>query len=214
MSKYSKTNQANMSLREQKKLQVRQDILAAAAELIDRHGYEHARMREIAAAAQVSYQTLYNYFPTKALILQALLTQDVENIAGAVDRLIDDYDGKLLETLNAINRTRLDVVAHRDRDLWRVVSIELFRNQREVGHIYQLVDAAAHEKLQKLLNLAQDAGHLDPYVDTELLADTLFSLSQHASSHYMVEPTTSKTALLKTLHDQTALLVRPYLQEP
>ena len=201
-----------MSLREQKKHQVRQDILSAAAELIDQHGYEHARMREIAVAAHVSYQTLYNYFPTKALILQALLIQDVADIADAVDRLIDDYDGKLLETLNAINRIRLDVISHRDRDLWRVVSMELIRNQREAGHIYQLIDAAAHEKLQRLLNLAQSAGHLDAYVDTELLADTLFALSQHASTYYMMEPTTSKTALLKTLYDQTVLLVTPYLQ--
>ncbi len=203
-----------MSLREQKKHQVRQDILAAAAELIDHHGYGQARMREIAATAHVSYQTLYNYFPTKALILQALLTQDVADVAEAIDRLIDGYDGKLLETLNSINRTRLDVVAHRDRDLWRVVSIELIQNQREAGHIYQLIDASAHEKLERLLNLAQGTGHLDPYVDAELLAETLFALSQHASSHYMMEPTTSKTTLLKTLSDQTALLVTPYLQEP
>jgi len=203
-----------MSLREQKKRQVREDILAAASELIDLHGYEHTKMREVATAAGVSYQTLYNYFPSKALSLQALLTQDVAHIATPLDRLIDEYDVPLLETLHAINRARLDVVSHRDRDLWRVVSIELFRNQREAGHIYQLIDEAAHDKLRSLLNLAQDAGHLDPYIDTELLADTLFALSQHAFSAYMVEPTASKTALLKTLQDQTALLVRPYLPEP
>jgi len=201
-----------MSLREQKKRQVRQDILTAAADLIDQHGYDHAKMREIANAAQVSYQTLYNYFPTKALILQALLMQDVEDTAKAVDRLISAYEGKLLDTLNAINRTRLDVIAHRDRALWRVVSLELLRNQREAGHIYQLLDASAHEKLRKLLNVAQSAGHVDPYVDTDLLADTLFALSQHSSTRYMMEPTTSKTALLKTLNEQTALLVAPYLQ--
>jgi AcrR family transcriptional regulator len=200
-----------MSLREQKKRQVRLDILAAAGELIDQHGYENARMREVATAANVSYQTLYNYFPTKALILQALLTQDVEHIASAVDQLIDGYDGKLLETLNAINRTRLDVVSHRDRDLWRVVSIELFRNQRDAGHIYQLIDAAAHEKLQLLLNLARQSGDLDANIDTRLLADTLFALSQHAFSHYMMEPSISKTMLLQTLQDQTTLLVKPYL---
>ena len=201
-----------MSLREQKKRQVRQDILAAAGDLIDSHGYEQARMREIAVAAQVSYQTLYNYFPTKALILQALLTQDVQHIVAAVDRLIDEYDGKLLATLNAISRTRLEVVSHRDRDRWRVVFIELLRKQPEAGHIYQLIDAAAHKKLQRLLYLAQAAGHLDPDIDIDVLADTLFALSQHALSHYVMEPTTSRQVLLKTLRDQTALLVKPYLR--
>jgi AcrR family transcriptional regulator len=209
----SKPSPATLPLRERKKQQVRRDILAAAGRLIEERGYPEARMREIARTAHVSYQTLYNYFPTKALILQALLTQDLEHVATAVDALIDGYAGALLETLDAINRVRLDVISHRDRDLWRVVSIELFRNQHQAGHVYQLIDAAAHEKLRRLLNTAQAAAHLDPGVDTELLANTLFALSQHASSQYMLEPSASKTALLETLHDQTALLVTPYLRE-
>ena len=131
---------------ERKKQRARRDILAAAGHLIEERGYVEARMRDIAVSAGISYQTLYNYFPTKALILQALLTQDVEHIAQAVDHLIAGYQGDLLDTLNTINRTRLDAISHRDRDLWRVVSIELFRNQREGGHIYQLIDAGAHEK--------------------------------------------------------------------
>ena len=65
-----------MSLREAKKLRARHDILTAARELIDTHGYEQTTMRDIATAAELSYQTLYNYFPTKALILQALLLED------------------------------------------------------------------------------------------------------------------------------------------
>ena len=62
MSKY-------MSLREQKKHQARQQILRSAHRLIQDGGYASTRMRDIAAAANVSYQTLYNYFPTKGLIL-------------------------------------------------------------------------------------------------------------------------------------------------
>ena len=202
-----------LTLRERKKRQARRDILEAASRLIEERGYAEAKMRAIAKVARVSYQTLYNYFPTKALILQALLTEEVGSVSLAVDRLIDQYDGRLLHTLNAINRIQLDVISHRDRDLWRVVSIELLTNQREPAHIHALIDPAAQEKLKQLLNLAQDAGHLDPYIDTELLADTLFALSQHAFSAYMMEPTASKTALLKTLQEQTALLVAPYLPE-
>ncbi len=63
-----------MSLREQKKVRARSDILAAANTLIARKGYENTTMREIADAANLSYQTLYNYFPSKALIVQAMLT--------------------------------------------------------------------------------------------------------------------------------------------
>ena len=61
-------------LRERKKQRARSDILAAANTLIARKGYADTTMREIAEAADVSYQTLYNYFPSKAQIVRAMLT--------------------------------------------------------------------------------------------------------------------------------------------
>jgi AcrR family transcriptional regulator len=52
-------------LRERKKQQTRQRIAQTAAGLFRRRGYENVRMVDIAQAADVSEQTLYNYFPTK-----------------------------------------------------------------------------------------------------------------------------------------------------
>ena len=48
------------SLREQKKLQTRERIRAAAAELFTRHGYGAATMRQIAKRAHVGLGTLFN----------------------------------------------------------------------------------------------------------------------------------------------------------
>jgi AcrR family transcriptional regulator len=52
-------------LREQKKARTRAAIAAAAADLFARDGYQDATMMQVAAAAGVADQTLYNYFPTK-----------------------------------------------------------------------------------------------------------------------------------------------------
>jgi AcrR family transcriptional regulator len=52
-------------LRARKKQQSRQRIAAAAARLFKRRGYESVRMVDIARAADVAEQTVYNYFPTK-----------------------------------------------------------------------------------------------------------------------------------------------------
>ncbi|HEY2796136.1 MAG TPA: TetR/AcrR family transcriptional regulator, partial [Micromonosporaceae bacterium] len=52
-------------LREQKKAQTRRTIAAAAADLFGRDGYVAVTMAQVATAAGVSDQTLYNYFPTK-----------------------------------------------------------------------------------------------------------------------------------------------------
>jgi AcrR family transcriptional regulator len=52
-------------LRARKKEQARQSIASAAARLFRKHGFENVRMVDIAEAADVSEQTVYNYFPTK-----------------------------------------------------------------------------------------------------------------------------------------------------
>jgi AcrR family transcriptional regulator len=54
-----------MGLRQEKKAQARAAMADAAADLFGTHGYENVAMTQIAAAAGVSEQTLYNYFPSK-----------------------------------------------------------------------------------------------------------------------------------------------------
>jgi len=52
-------------LRERKKARTRQIIAAAAARLFAERGYEQVAVSDVAREAQVSEQTVYNYFQTK-----------------------------------------------------------------------------------------------------------------------------------------------------
>lgn len=56
-------------LRERKKLQTWRSIRAAAFRLIEERGYEAVSVEEIAAAANVSRSTMFNYFPTKEAVV-------------------------------------------------------------------------------------------------------------------------------------------------
>ena len=53
-------------LRQRKKERTRQAITDAAMRLFLEHGFDNVSIIKIAAAADVSVQTLYNYFPAKA----------------------------------------------------------------------------------------------------------------------------------------------------
>jgi AcrR family transcriptional regulator len=53
-------------LRERKKRRTRELIAATAARLFAERGYEHVSVLDVAAAAEVSEQTVYNHFPTKS----------------------------------------------------------------------------------------------------------------------------------------------------
>ncbi len=55
----------NESLRERKKRQLRQQISNTATALFLAHGFDNVTVARIAAACEVSEQTVFNYFPTK-----------------------------------------------------------------------------------------------------------------------------------------------------
>ena len=54
-----------MGLRESKKLRTRQEIADRAMQLFAQRGFDRVTVADVAAAAQVSEKTVYNYFPTK-----------------------------------------------------------------------------------------------------------------------------------------------------
>jgi AcrR family transcriptional regulator len=80
-----------IGLRARKKQETRQLIADAAARLFAGRGYEHVAVSDVAVAANVSEQTVYNYFPTK-------------------QRLVLDHDEELRDRLTWLVRTRPDGV--------------------------------------------------------------------------------------------------------
>jgi AcrR family transcriptional regulator len=72
---------AGQGLRELKKARTRQLIADVAARLFAERGYEHVTVSDVAREAEVSEQTIYNYFPSKE---QLVLDRDQQ----VQDRLV------------------------------------------------------------------------------------------------------------------------------
>jgi AcrR family transcriptional regulator len=71
-------------LRERKKARTRQAIADAAARLFAQRGYEQVAVSDVAREAEVSEQTVYNYFQTK----EQLVTDRDQQVQDELSRLI------------------------------------------------------------------------------------------------------------------------------
>jgi len=91
--------------RDRKRYETAQRITACALRLTDRHGLDGYTMEQLAAAADVSRRTLFNYFPTK---LDAVLGAAPEVPAEHVDAFrAGGPHGDLVEDLAELARVAL-----------------------------------------------------------------------------------------------------------
>jgi AcrR family transcriptional regulator len=79
--------EAELGLRERKKLRTRRLIAETAARLFVEQGFEHVSVAAVARAAEVSEATVFNYFPTKEdLVYQGMEAFEDELLASVRDR--------------------------------------------------------------------------------------------------------------------------------
>ncbi|NBP52207.1 MAG: TetR/AcrR family transcriptional regulator, partial [Actinobacteria bacterium] len=145
-------------------------ILAAAAHIFDEDGYAATTTNEIAAMAEVSIGSLYQYFPNKDAILVALGRRHVETVAAGLTHLLGGVgpDADLRAVIDVVVRFLVDQHAH--DGLHRLVAHEAPRTPELVAELDRarvlLVGFAA-----ELL-----AGRLPAGADTELVASMMVAV--------------------------------------
>lgn len=199
-----------MSLRQQNKLKARGKIISAAETLIAEKGLDAATTREIARLAGVSYQTLYNYFPTKADIVHAILEAELALWSVAAANIVKQYSGDLVTDLVGFIEISLDAINRTGRDLWGYVATQAFNREISRADI-RSASSVAYEHYYAVLSLALGMGHLKPNTDLHLMAHALFNLQDYAMMQYFLE-TIDDPQLLTTQRQIIALVVGPYLK--
>lgn len=92
------------SLRERKKRQTRHDIASVGTQLFAERGFDQVTVVEIAAAANVSPKTVFNYFPTKEdIVLGRRRDLDADLLEAIQERPVGD------SVLDAVRRHTLSV---------------------------------------------------------------------------------------------------------
>jgi AcrR family transcriptional regulator len=112
----------NEGLRERKKRAARQAIAATARRLFAERGFDAVTVADVAAAADVSEKTVFNYFPTKEDLAFAGREEGIAQFVTAIAER--PPESSVLDVFRATTQTVLDVfVAGGDEDLLAVAKM-------------------------------------------------------------------------------------------
>ena len=168
-------------------------------------------MRDIARQAEVSYQTLYNYFPAKGDILFQLLVGRIEDVSGQYAEVLKRLDGDLLEALDELARITCTALTSSDRTLWQTALISLLNQESGASKLLDLIDAVAHQPLEALLSTARTSGDLTPTVPVAELANTLYDLMDYAVVRLLLDPNADVQPTLQNLSSRFSVVLSPQL---
>jgi len=118
-------------LRDRQKARRREAIMAAAARLFEERGFEQAAMEEIAATAELSVATVYNYFRSKGDICLAIYRADRDLVQAATDRVIADPPADPVDAICRLMEADFDTeLAFIDAGAWEALIAAAFAAQR------------------------------------------------------------------------------------
>ena len=152
-------------------------ILEAAAELFREAGYEGAKIEAIAAEAEVSIGTIYNYYRNKGDLLVAIVSMEVNEVLNAGRRVIAEPPrdvGDALDTLIGIYIEHS--LNYLSKEMWRqAMAISTQQPDSPFGRTYTGLDRALTGQICALIARLQELGLVRRNVDARAIGELVFN---------------------------------------
>ncbi len=152
-------------------------ILRAAAQLFRETGYDRSKMEAIAALAEVSIGTVYNYYQNKGDLLVAIVSLEVNEVLSAGETLVAAPPVDVEAAVNAIITIYLDhSLVYLDKDMWRnAMAITTRQPDSPFGRKYRILDARLANQVCGLIARLQQAGRVRGDVDVQAVGEMFFN---------------------------------------
>lgn len=164
-------------LRERQKADRTRRILQAASTLFRAQGYDAVRIEDIAAAADVSAGTCYNYFSTKGDILLAIVSMEVEEVIEAGRAVVADPPADVARALGRLIRIYYDhSLLYLTKELWRrAVALSVEAPETPFSQRYLALDTRLTEQVRDLVAALQARRLVREDLDPAVLGGIIFA---------------------------------------
>src|SRR4051812_25172856 len=184
-------------------------ILEAAAELFRTAGYEGAKIEAIAAQAEVSIGTIYNYYRNKGDILVAIVSMEVNEVLNAGRGVVAEPPrnvGDAIDTLIGIYIEHSQ--SYLSKEMWRqAMAISTQQPDSPFGRTYAALDMALTDQIGALISRLQQLGLVRPGIDGRAVGELLFNNMNMMFIEFVKRATATVTELRGGIRRQNRVLV-------
>ena len=167
-----------MGLRERQKANRRERILEIAKARFQTDGYAPTTIELIAKDADISAVTVYNYFDSKAGLLLALVSESDQLLIRQLTAMIARKPTDLIDAVATFGQIlRRHAMSYLAKSTWReVLSASIQEGSSDFGRTYLELDRVLIDLMRDMIVEFQSRGLIAETVDSDALADCLFSL--------------------------------------
>lgn len=185
-------------------------ILEAATQLFREAGYDAVRTEDIAAQAEVSVGTLYNYFENKGDLLLALVTLEVEEVLEQGEALVADPPGDIATALDALIFGYYDHSnTYLTKALWRqAIALTIQAAETPFSQRFTALDRQLADQVCALILRLQGQGLARRDVEAGALGQMLFNSLNQLFIEFVKEEAMPIARLKAEMARQTAALAR------
>lgn len=164
-------------LRERQKADRTGRILEAASTLFRAQGYDAVRIEDIAAVAEVSAGTCYNYFSTKGDLLLAIVSMEVEEVVGAGQSVVRNPPPDIAQALDQLIRLYYDhSLNYLSKEMWRkAMAFSIEAPDTPFSQRYTELDAMLSAQVCDLIAALQKRHLARPDLDARVVGQIVFN---------------------------------------
>lgn len=197
-------------LRAKHKADRHQRIVEAAARLFRTQGYDTVKMEAIAAAAEVSIGTIYNYYKNKGDLLVAIVSMEVHEVLAAGERVIADPPRHAEKAVAKLIANYIEhALVYLSKEMWRqAMAITTQQPDSPSGVAYNELDEALARQTAKLIKKLQTLGLVQVGVDAQALGEMIFNNTNMMFTIFVKQEAMSVATLLARIRRQNRTLVQ------
>ncbi len=196
-----------VGLRAKQKADKNRRILEAAGALFRELGYDAARIEDIAARAEVSPGTVYNYYQNKGEMLVATVAMEVTEVLEDGEAIVANPPADIARALSTLIDSYYDhSLMYLSKAMWRAaMAISIRQPETPLSRQYTELDGRLAAQVVRLVETLQARGVARADVDARALGEVLFN---NLNMMFM-EFCKDETMPLEALKAQVAVHNRP-----